>query len=309
MWMLLFMRPCAALSPISFRAAPLSSSMALPPLGSADEVAKWLDQTFDAINYEEVLCSDEGPENGDFDDSTDEFIYGESSVRFFLSILDRALDVHPHQSDEPSGSGFVDLGGGKGQLALAAACVEPRRLSGKCVSLELLPELCAIGAGAAAVATAASPSMGRVAAVEGSMYDVPTLNGPCAIRAAAFVYAYATKFSSADGVHVEQLSAALAASELPRGTVVTTVNRRLCEADVCCRLSIPHACMHAYMCGSRDSTCAAGSRSHMHTCAARETPRVLPALDPNASGSSLWIERGLLSFGPHLPCSSLPSYA
>ena len=196
---------------------------------AAEDLEEWLHQTYDAVDYDDLFSSaapglldDSSPDV--IDEGSEELIYGEMSVAFFLEVLDRAL-----AAVDPGGrgcGGFVDLGGGKGQLALAAACAEPHRLCGACVSLELLPELHLIGAAATKVA-----SVARAVAVCGSMYDVRTLDEACAMGDAAVVFAYATKFASLDGVHAERLSAALAASQLPPRAVVATVNKRLCACD------------------------------------------------------------------------------
>ena len=189
----------------------------------------WLERTYDAVNYESMFTT--LYEGGDaFDDSSEEFNYGETSLNFLVDVLDRALSARAGSADG-GGCSFLDLGGGKGQVALASAYAEPLRLDGKCVSLELLPELHAIGSAAAALAATELPALSRVAAVAGSFYDVDTLNTACGIGDVAVAFAYATKFASTDGVHAERLSAALAASELPASAVVATVNRRLCEDD------------------------------------------------------------------------------
>ena len=100
------------------------------------------------------------------DDSVTELTYGESDLDFFLRVVDTALGAAGGDAN-----GFCDLGGGKGQLALAAARAEPERLGGRCVSLELVPELHRIGA-AAMVAAALS----RTEAVRGDIYDLDTLS-------------------------------------------------------------------------------------------------------------------------------------
>ena len=189
----------------------------------------WLADVYESIDYEAVLFSDEEEEQEQDDFGADEFIYGESSLPFFLQLLDKALDLARPASISGAASGFCDLGGGKGQLALAAAREEPDRLSGTCFSLELMPELHRMGAAAFEAAAAVDPDLERVVAQRGSIYDVPTLDITCG--AARVVFAYATKFESVDGEHVERLSAALAASQLPAGAIVITVNRRLHPAD------------------------------------------------------------------------------
>eukprot|EP00966_Prymnesium_polylepis_P182418 4225810-Prymnesium_polylepis.1 len=63
-------------------------------------------------------------------------------------MLDAAVAVTASAADD-GGRGFLDLGGGKGQLALAAARAQPT-LGGRCVALELVPELHRIGVAAAA---------------------------------------------------------------------------------------------------------------------------------------------------------------
>ena len=207
----------------------LHTMKASPPCSAAPaDIATWLEKTYDCINYEEIFSSEALIDAGDgVDDSSEEFIYGETSLNFFVEILDRAL-LARGQGD---GGGFLDLGGGKAQIALAAAIMEPLRLDSTCVSLELLPELHAIGAAAVAIASHEAPPLRRVAAVEGSMYDLATLNAACAIGDTSVAFAYATKFASADGVHAERLSASLAASNLPTSAVVATINKRLCAGD------------------------------------------------------------------------------
>ena len=212
---------------LSSRSTPICAGSAL--LSCEDFLAA----TYDAIDYEAVLfpetdaqAYDDDTDSVDDDDVAyggDEFIYGESDLSFFLQCLQTALAlVSPVAGSCRS---FCDLGGGKGSLALAAAREEPVRLGGACTSLELMPEVHAIGAAAHAIASASDPALARAIAVRGSIYDPATLQTTCA--GAAVVYAYATKFESSDGVHVERLSAALAASALPADTVVVTVNRRL----------------------------------------------------------------------------------
>jgi hypothetical protein len=202
------------------RTRPLALSEAASTLG------KWLEEVYDQVDYEAVLLAADAADD-DIDDSSDEFIYGETSLDFFLPVLRRALGA---SSNQPVQGSFVDLGGGKGQLALAAARAEPDSLS-PCVSLELLPELHRIAAAAIAVVTTTDKELGtRVVAQQGSVYDLGSLE-LSQIGAAAVVFAYASKFASLDGEHVEQLSTTLAASGLPRSAVVITVNRKLCEHD------------------------------------------------------------------------------
>lgn len=182
-------------------------------------VEAWISDLYASIDYEQLLSAEEVVDS-DLDDVRDDFIYGESSMRFFMDCLETALCAV-----ESPARGFVDLGGGKGQLALAAA--RDPRFSGPCVSLELVPELHGMCAAAVNIAAGADPAFGRVVAKRGSIYDLPTLDEVCG--PAAVVYAYATKFESGDGVRVERLSEALAASALTRGAVVVSVNRKLCE--------------------------------------------------------------------------------
>ena len=122
-------------------------------LSEAISLGKWLEDIYDSIDYEAVLLA--GDDTDDIDDSSDEFIYGETSLEFFLPILRQALSANVGQV---APGGFLDLGGGKGQLALAAAHAEPSRL-GCCVSLELLPELHRIADAAMALASAADGAM------------------------------------------------------------------------------------------------------------------------------------------------------
>mmetsp|Transcript_11167 Transcript_11167/g.35743 ORF Transcript_11167/g.35743 Transcript_11167/m.35743 type:complete len:159 (+) Transcript_11167:2-478(+) len=121
-------------------------------------------------------------------------------------------------------------------MALGVALAEPQLEEGagaaeasEVVALEVVPELSAIASAAFAVASDA-----RLLSLQGSFYDHDLLRR--AVRGAQVVYAYASKFDSADGQHAERLSAALAAAlracpDGGRGCVVGIVNRRLCEAD------------------------------------------------------------------------------
>lgn len=198
-------------------------------LSRPEGVETWLSTTYDNIYYEAVLFGDDDAEadEDDLDDaSSDEFIYGETGIPFFLQLLDTALLLA--QGREIAGQeagtqsrGFVDLGGGKGQLALAAALSEPHRLSGSCRSLELMPELHRIAQAAFAVAAndEAAAGMSRVEAIRGSIYDVETLKEACADVAVAF--AYASKFDA------QRLSKALGPFSLPSSAVVITVNGQL----------------------------------------------------------------------------------
>lgn len=204
---------------------------AIPPrlLASTATAELWLESVYDSIDYETVLFAEEeqDEESDEQDFSADEFIYGESSLHFFMQVLRAALDIiEPNCGDS---SGFCDLGGGKGQLALAAAREEPERLDGAVCSVELMPELHLMANAAFAIAADGDPAFRRVTATRGSIYDTATLNDACG--GAAAVYAYATKFESTDGEHVERLSAALASCALPAEAIVITVNRKLVEKD------------------------------------------------------------------------------
>lgn len=199
----------------------------------AVELEGWLIGVYDSLDYEALLLADGMADDtadgaaDDVDDAAEAFTYGESDLKFFLATLRAALAARPAAA---AGGGFVDLGGGKGQLALAAARAEPVRLDGCCVSLEFVRELHQIGGAAAAASAAADAALCRVGAVSADMYAAGALE-KCSVAEAAVVFAYASKFESADGVHAEKLSRALGASRLPADAVVATVNRRLCAAD------------------------------------------------------------------------------
>lgn len=192
---------------------------------------EWLDDVYDSLDYEAILFADDVPDD-EMDDSAERFIYGESDLNFFEQILHTALDVSTSEQDcdEDALDGFCDLGGGKGQLALAAAHLEPVRLRGPCVSLELIPELHRIATGAVSLAASQDEAMSRVSAVRGNVYEAAVL-ASASIGQAACVYCYASKFDSSDGMHAELLSASLAASQLQSGAVVATVNRKLLASD------------------------------------------------------------------------------
>ena len=179
----------------------------------------WLETVYDSLDWEAIIASGASEDADDVDDSVTELTYGESDLDFFLRVVDTALGAAGGDAN-----GFCDLGGGKGQLALAAARAEPERLGGRCVSLELVPELHRIGA--AAMVAAAVP---RAEAMRGDIYDLDTLSA--CVAGARVSYCYSSLLESTDGVHVERLSAALAASRLPQKSVVATINRKLCAED------------------------------------------------------------------------------
>lgn len=207
------------------------SSRRAPPahLGPSATTAKWLEELYDSLDYEAIMLAGAGDggddDDDDLDDSAEEYTYGESDLEFFLSVLRTALDA----ADTAAAAGFCDLGGGKGQLALAAARAEPERLRGRCVSLEIVPELHAIAEAATAQAARQDAGYARTAAERGDIFRGDALAR--SVKGAAVCFCYASKFESQSGTHAERLSAALAASALPSTAVVATVNRKLCEAD------------------------------------------------------------------------------
>ena len=157
-------------------------------------LTKWLEDIYDSLDYEAILFDDivsEEARDDPLDHSAERFIYGESDLSFFENILQSALQL----SDGDALDSFCDLGGGKGQLALAAARLEPARLSGTCVSLELIPELHSIASAAVHHAATQDEAMSRVSAVRGDVYDTGVL-AAASIRRAACVYCYASKVSS-----------------------------------------------------------------------------------------------------------------
>lgn len=198
---------------------------------TADPAAERLWEVYDLVDYEAIMLSGAFDEDDDIDDSAEELTYGESDLGFCLSTVKRALDAAEFMGCSSSGrrNGFCDLGSGRGAMALGVALAFPSCLKGNIVALEIVRELCAI-------ASAAFDISGdtRLLSRCGSFYDPPALER--AVCSARCVYAYASKFASADGVHAEALSAALAAAlraapDHGRGCVVTIVNRQLCERD------------------------------------------------------------------------------
>ena len=210
------------LPPTRLHGVATSRSRSVQPVASA---AEFLEGVYDSLDYEAILLSGGDGMEDDVDDTATEYTYGESDLSFFLSVLTTALAT----ADTQAASGFCDIGGGKGQLALAAAHDEPKRLSGPCVSLEIIPELHAIAAAAARRATELDASYARVSAVRGDLLRGDVLAR--SVEGAAVCFCYASLFASQSGTHAEQLSAALAAASLPPGAVVATINRQLCEAD------------------------------------------------------------------------------
>jgi len=156
------------------------------------------------------------------DDSAEELTYGESDLGFCLDVVARARAAAAASSTDRRG--FCDLGAGRGAMALGVALAEPQLEEGagaaeasEVVALEVVPELSAIASAAFAVASDA-----RLLSLQGSFYDHdvrsahardPAAERPAdphrspaqllrrAVRGAQVVYAYASKFDSADGQH------------------------------------------------------------------------------------------------------------
>jgi tRNA G46 methylase TrmB len=95
----------------------------------ADSTGTWLADVYDAIDYVEALDR-AGKVTVDFDESADDFIYGEFDMGFFLGLLAR---LNP--TDDAI---FADIGSGRGQLVILAALTRKWR---RCVGIEIVPIL------------------------------------------------------------------------------------------------------------------------------------------------------------------------
>lgn len=159
--------------------------------------------------------------------------YGEFPFGFLAALLD---DLNP-----PPGARFLDLGSGRGQVALAASRLRAWR---GCGGVELLPELHCIALDAQRVVQAqAAPSLlgasrggatsSQAAAPCALSFKLDNLYSAdaCAVKALPnhdsplVVFVYATCLDVNARGELQQLTDALA--HLPPGTTVVTVNRPL----------------------------------------------------------------------------------
>lgn len=99
-----------------------------------NQEATWLSDVYDSLDYVDALRrADECAGSIPFDETADEFIYGEFDMAFFLGLLQRYM-----KDSEPGSASFVDVGSGRGQLVHLAALTWKWK---RCVGVELVPIL------------------------------------------------------------------------------------------------------------------------------------------------------------------------
>jgi len=177
----------------------------------ADSTGTWLADVYDAIDYVEALDR-AGKVTVDFDESADDFIYGEFDMGFFLGLLAR---LNP--TDDAI---FADIGSGRGQLVILAALTRKWR---RCVGIEIVPILHEMAC--AALALVEKDKGDQISQCVFEKADF--LQNPQLLAEADVVFAYATKMP-VDGDQKLLMSRPLR-SVLPLGARVVTVNRQLEE--------------------------------------------------------------------------------
>ena len=177
----------------------------------------WLETVYDSLDWEAIIASGASEDADDVDDSVTELTYGESDLDFSASstprsalraamptdsaILEAARASSPALRRAPSPSGWAAAAS---RSSWCPSCTHRRGRRGRRHSRERRP-------------------------LRGDIYDLDTLSA--CVGGARVAYCYSSLLESTDGVHVERLSAALAASRLPRPPVVATINRKLCAED------------------------------------------------------------------------------
>ena len=234
-----------------------------------DAARAWISCLYDAVDYEAAmeaaaaLEAEVGSSLEDQRDEDEELMYGEFDMGFFLALLESLEDrlaAREAKKKKNGGGAFVDVGSGRGQLAVLAAAARPTGWS-RCVGLEYMPILHAIaeqvkggvegGVGVAAATMkgmeedereavyAALPKIDDVSPlkfVRGDMYDDGDMGR--ALDGASLVFMFSTRFGVVedDGEGEGEGGAVLKVSSHVRrhveaGTLIVTVNNVLSEAD------------------------------------------------------------------------------
>ena len=218
-----------SISSISLKARSFSEIVR----NEAGSMQVWLEEVYDKVDYEAALVraginfdenmdetdegsalidsehNDDGNEEEICDGKEGETTYGEMDLAFFIALLRR---INPS-----SGSRFVDLGSGRGQLVLAAAKMLPWEM---CSGIEIMREVYEIGQGALDVAREMQTKMSRC---EFFNRDIYNFTEP--LKDADVIFAYATCFPTSDGYTLSKLSRVLA-DNVRNGSKIITVNKR-----------------------------------------------------------------------------------
>ena len=181
-----------------------------------DVAREWISDVYDAIDYERVmaeadaLAADAGISN---DDEDAELMYGEFDAGFFVALIEslepelRALEEGDVDGGAVVNGSFVDIGSGRGQIAVLASVL---RTWQRCVGLEYLPVLHAIADQVALTLpddgvlddarVACLPNALRqspLTFIRGDMYDDTDL--AAALEGATLVFLFSTKIRHAGG--------------------------------------------------------------------------------------------------------------
>jgi SAM-dependent methyltransferase len=188
----------------------------------------WLEGVYDAVDYGSALDAAAKLPSPFGDGAADDeaTTYGEFPFGFLAALLELL--------DPPPGARFLDLGSGRGQVALAASQLRAWR---GCGGVELLPELHCIALEARRVVRAqagddavnpSSPAPCALSFKLGDLYSADALAVkalPNGESSPLVVFVYATCLAVNGRGELQQLTDALA--HLPPGTTVVTVNRPL----------------------------------------------------------------------------------
>jgi len=207
----------------------------------AEDMQAWLEETYEAVDYEEALqragcLSESEPDQSeaqeeDFiaDESAmymeedsicegkeRELTYGEMDLAFFVALLRKM------RTRVKTDGNFFDVGCGRGQLVLAAA---KTGFFKKCEGIEIMKDVLEIGRGAILVLEGGGMPSSECVLHEGDMYTSMEL-----CKDSDLIFVYATCFATTDGVTIKKLSNALAAHTKPDARIIT-VNKKLSEDD------------------------------------------------------------------------------
>jgi len=178
----------------------------------AESVGEFLSNIYDNVDYAQALALADDS-TSDFDDTSEQFIYGEFDMPFFLALLARF-------PSSPSAS-FADLGSGRGQLVHLAALTWNWS---RCVGVEIMPILHQLACAAnQEICNDNEKKLSPCTFLQlNFLEDMEPLIG------IDFVFIYATKMptqSTLDGETLT-LSTPLHAALQP-GAIVITINRQL----------------------------------------------------------------------------------
>ncbi len=151
--------------------------------------------------------------------AADALTYGEFPLEFFEVLVRRALT---HAGRDAAGTTLVDYGSGCGRLVYAAAVLFPELE--RVVGIEVVESLHKLALQVAPLAAAHADYAGG-APVSLMHGDASSMLEALTATEQMCVFAYSTAFASADGLVLDDLSAACA--RLPVGSRIVTTDRQL----------------------------------------------------------------------------------